>query len=268
MDKMETLEIEMGQGFAVVRLNRPPVNAVNRTMMLELRSSFDALSQRRDIGAVVLSSALEKIFCAGIDMKDVSTGAVATGGGDENVDIRQVIDSHWEWRQAQHAVHECTVPVIAAIERAAIGAGFGLIGVCDLVIAGEAATLGLTEIKVGVLGGASKALRLFGSSKARRMLFLGEMLTAQEAFRLGGVEEVVPAGKAEARAVAIAKELSNKSPLALRLAKESILRIERDEVMERYRTENDYTNRLRTFNDSKEAIQAFVEKRTPKWTWS
>jgi len=160
------------------------------------------------------------------------------------------------------------VPVLGAVEFAAIGAGFGLVGVCDLVIAGERATFGLTEINVGVLGGASKALRLLGPSKARRMMFTGEMLPASELYRLGAIEEVVPAGTAEDRALELAAEMTTKSPLALRLAKESILRIEADEMMQQYRTENDYTNRLRTFKDSDEAVQAFLEKRPPRWTWT
>ena len=78
----------------------------------------------------------------------------------------------------------------------------------------------------------------------------------------------MPVGGAETRAVEIATELGKKSPIALRLAKESILRIEGDEVMTMYRTENDYTNRLGNFDDSKEATRAFNEKREPKWTWS
>jgi enoyl-CoA hydratase len=137
-----------------------------------------------------------------------------------------------------------------------------------LVIAGEEATFGLTEINVGLLGGASKALKMLGPSKARRMLFLGELLPAAELYRLGGIEEVVPAGTAEQRAVELATQMATKSPIALRLAKESILRIEGDEMMQRYRVENDYTNRLRTFNDSQEAMQAFLEKRRAEWTWS
>ena len=139
---------------------------------------------------------------------------------------------------------------------------------CDLVIAGADATFGLTEINVGVLGGASKALRLVGPSKARRMLFLGELLPAAEFYRLGGIEEVVAPGLAETRALEISAELAKKSPIALRLAKESVLRIEGDEMMQRYRTENDYTNRLRGYNDSTEAMAAFIEKRSPEWTWS
>jgi enoyl-CoA hydratase len=260
---MDTLELETGDGVAVVRLNRPPVNAVNKVMMRELRSTFDALSQDRSVNAVVLAGRGDRAFCGGIDLKETAAGAVDTDG-----DVRAVLDPFWEWRQAQYAIHRCLVPVVAAVERSAIGAGFGLVGSCDMVVAGEAATFGLTEINVGVLGGASKALRLVGPSKARRMLFLGEMLPAAELYRLGAVEEVVAAGEAEGRALELAGQMATKSPIALRLAKESILRIEDDEMMRMYRTENDYTSRLRTFSDSEEAINAFLEKRPPRWTWS
>ena len=261
--EMDTLEVEAADGVAVVRLNRPPVNAVNKVMMHELRRSFDALSQDRSVGAVVLAARGDRAFCGGIELKETASRSVDDGG-----DVRAFLDPFWEWRQAQYAIHQCLVPVVAAVERPAIGAGFGLVGACDMVVAGESATFGLTEINVGVLGGASKALRMLGPSKARRMLFLGELLPAQELYRLGGVEEVVPTGEAEARAVELARQMATKSPIALRLAKESILRIEADEMMQRYRTENDYTTRLRTFADSQEAITAFVEKRPPSWTWS
>lgn len=168
---LETIELEKSDGVAVVRLARPPVNAVNQAMMGELRVCFEDLSQDRKVATIIL-------------------------------------------------------------------------------------------------GGASKALRLLGPSKALRMLFLGELLPARELYRLGGIEEVVPAGEAEARAIEIAAQLAKKSPIALRLAKQSVLRIEADQVMQQYRTENDYTDRLRTFDDSREAAAAFIEKRPPKWTWS
>ena len=263
LESLETLEVDYRDGYAVVRLNRPPVNAVNKVMMRELRRCFDTLSQDRRVSAVVFSARGEKAFCGGIDLREVS------GGGDGGAtDLHALLDPNWEWRQAQSAIRGCLVPVIGAIEAVAIGAGFGLTGVCDLVIAGEKARFGLTEINVGLLGGASKALRLLGPSKARRMLFLGELIPAGELYRLGGIEEVVPAGTAEERACGLAAEMARKSPIGLRLAKESILRIEGEEMMDNYRTENDYTSRLRAYHDSDEALAAFNEKRQPKWTWS
>jgi enoyl-CoA hydratase len=232
-------------------------------MMRELRACFDELSQDRGVAAVVLAARGDRAFCGGIDLKELSSDDPPAAP-----DLRALLDPAWEWRQTQYAIRECLVPVIAAVEYAAIGAGFGLVGVSDLVIAGADAMFGLTEINVGVLGGASKALRLLGPSKARRMLFMGELMPASELYRLGAVEEVVPAGEAEIRALELAAEIATKSPVALRLAKESILRIEADEVMRQYRTENDYTNRLRTFSDSDEAMRAFLEKRPPHWTWT
>ena len=246
-----------------MRLNRPPVNAVNTQMMHELSDCFRGLSQNREVGAVVLAAAGDRVFCGGIDLKEATEESQGA-----QKDVHALLDSHWEWREVQYSVHQCLVPVIAAVERTTIGAGFGLVGVCDMIIAGSEATFGLTEINVGLLGGASKAIRLLGPSRARRMLFLGELFPASELYRLGGIEEVVEPGRAEARAIELASQMAKKSPIALRLAKESILRIEADEMMRRYRIENDYTNRLRQFNDSQEAMAAFLEKRPAQWTWT
>jgi len=82
------------------------------------------------------------------------------------------------------------------------------------------------------------------------------------------IEDVLPVDRPESGALELAANIATNSPIAIRLAKESILRIEGDDMMQQYRTENDYTARLRTFNDSEEAIQAFLEKREATWTWS
>jgi enoyl-CoA hydratase len=261
---METLNVEARDGFAIVRLDRPPVNAVSREMMRELRQCFDALSEDRRVNAVVLSATGDRAFCAGIDLKETA----ASAPDPSTMEVRSLLDPRWEWRAAQHAVRHCLVPVIAAVDGAAIGAGFGLVGIADLIVASRRASFGLTEINVGVLGGASKALRLLGPSKARRMLFFGEMLPAEAFYRLGAVEEVVEPGRAEERACELAAQLATKSPLGLRLAKESVLRIEGDGVEEQYRTEQDYSGRLRTYADSREAMEAFLERRPPVWNWS
>lgn len=260
---LQTLTLDVTNGVALVTLDRPPVNAVNRQMQLEITACFRSLSQRRDVAAVVLAAAGNRAFSGGIDLKETAAAPDADGWP-----IRATLDSGWEWRQAQEAIRHCAVPVIAAVDGPAIGAGFGLVGVCDMIIASNRASFGLTEINVGLLGGASKAMRMMGPFKARAMLFLGEMQPASELYRLGAVEEVVADGTALARALEIAAKLATKSPLALRLAKESVLRIEGPEMEDRYRTEQDYTNRLRGFNDSREAMAAFLEKRKPEWTWS
>ncbi|MEH3033708.1 MAG: enoyl-CoA hydratase-related protein [Aeromicrobium erythreum] len=261
---LETLTVERRDGVAVVTLSRPPVNAVNRTMQLELTDTFNRLSQDRSVNAVVLAGSGEKAFCAGIDLHDTAERRRAG----EDAPIEATLDEGWEWRGAQAAIRHCSVPVIAAVEGAAIGAGFGLVGVCDLIIASERARFALTEINVGLLGGASKAIRMLGPFKARMMMFTGEFQSAHELYRLGAVEQVVAPGEALARAREIGELLAAKSPLALRLAKESVLRLEGEELEANYRTEQDYTTRLRGFSDSAEAMRAFIEKRDPVWTWS
>jgi enoyl-CoA hydratase len=264
---METIELSRQGAVVIVRLNRPPVNAVNRTMISELRECFDAIAQDREIGAVVLTAAGERAFCAGIDLKERYAGRQTAGRTAEST-VTEILDNGKTWRDAQHSVRHCPVPVIAAIEGPAIGAGFGLVGSCDIIFASTRASFGLTEINVGLLGGSSKALRMLGPFKARTMFFTGELIPAAEFYRLGAVEEVVPEGSAEKRALEFAAALSRKSPIALRLAKESIIRIESMPLEDAYRTEQDYTERLRSYNDSAEAMLAFLEKREPVWTWS
>jgi enoyl-CoA hydratase len=264
---METLKISKEDGVAHVRLDRPPVNAVNRKMIAELRSTFDELSEDRTIGAVVLSAEGEKAFCAGVDLNERRAQREATGPAPDST-VQSILDSGKEWRDAQHAIRHCTVPVIVAVDGVAIGAGFGLVGSCDIIFASPRARFGLTEINVGLLGGSSKALRMVGPYKARTMFFTGDLIPASEFYRLGAIEEIVEDEPVAGRAMAFARKLAKKSPIALRLAKESILRIEGMPVEDAYRTEQDYTQRLSSYKDSGEAMAAFLEKREPSWSWS
>lgn len=235
-------------------------------MTRELHECFVALGEDRDVGAVVLSAEGGRAFCAGVDMKERVTEE--DGSGRASTSVHDAVDSGWSWRETQRVIRHCPVPVIAAVDGAAIGAGFGLVGVADIIVASERASFGLTEINIGLLGGSSKALRMVGPHKARMMFFSGDLVPAEEFYRLGAVEMMVPPGRAEDHAVELAGRFATKSPIALRLAKESILRIESMPVEEAYRTEQDYTQRLRTYHDSREAMRAYLEKRAPQWTWS
>lgn len=258
---MDTLNVLEEDGVVVVRLARPPVNAVNRRMQTELRECFTELGAREDVRVVVLSAEGEKAFCAGIDLRERSAERTATA-------TELVLDKGKAWRDTQHALRHCPVPVIAAVDGPAIGAGLGLVESTDVIFASTRASFGLTEINVGLLGGSSKARRMVGPYKARMMFFTGDLVPAAEFHRLGAVEELVEPGTAEAKATQFARKLAAKSPIALRLAKESVLRIENMSVEDAYRTEQDYTERLRPYNDSAEAMRAFIEKRPPVWTLS
>jgi enoyl-CoA hydratase len=256
----QSLKVERGEGFVTVRLDSPPVNAVSQAMKHELRAVFDLLSDDRGINSVILAAAGERAFCGGVDLREKPQDP-------DTLPVQTVLDPGWEWRAAQHAIVHCAVPVIAAVDRPAIGAGFGLVTCCDIIFASTTATFGQAEIKVGVLGGASKSARMLGPYGARLMFFTGDPMSAEELYRRGAVAEVTPSGAVEDRAQRMARQLAGYSPLALRLAKESLVRIEGDTMETQYRTEQDYTARLRGHEDSAEARLAYLEKRKPEWHW-
>lgn len=251
------VEVQPDTQVAIVTLDRPPVNAINMATQLAITETFNGLSERRDVNAVVFTAA-GRVFCAGKDLRD------RKGTTDE-----RPLDPGRVWRDARTSILNCAVPVIGAVNGTAIGAGVGLVSLCDIVIASENAKFGLTEINVGLLGGGSAAMHLVGRSKMRRMYFTGEMVSAEEMYRLGGVESVVPPDTLMTEAIDLATTIASKSPIALRLAKESLNRIEEFMIPYEaaYRTEQDYTNRLGTFEDSKEGTAAFLEKRDPQWKW-
>jgi enoyl-CoA hydratase len=165
------------------------------------------------------------------------------------------------------AITDCAVPVIGAINGPALGAGLAFAACCDILIASENATFGTTEINVGLLGASSHLSTLVGRHKAREMFFTGEVVPAAELYRVGAVRAVVPREQLMPTALELAGELAAKSPIALRLAKESMNRVEYLPLKDAYRTEQDYTARLRRFEDAKEARKAYLEKRDPEWKW-
>jgi enoyl-CoA hydratase len=249
----ELIKCEVQDHVALVTMDRPPVNAVNAQFHEELMRVFDTLSDREDVRAAILTGA-GKVFCAGADIKGRLEREPQPG--DFWAHSRRA-------REAFHAILECRVPVVAAINGPALGAGLALVASCDLLIASEAAVLGLPEINVGLLGGGRHAMRLFPHSKARRLMFTGQRLSGADLYRLGAVEECVPADKLMSAARALAAEIAAKSPVAIRLAKHALNTIEFMSLRDGYRFEQNMTGELSKYEDSREAMRAFVEKRPP-----
>lgn len=252
------LEIRAGLKVAIATIDRPPVNAIDPALQRAIRETFASFAERRDVNAVILTAAGRRAFSAGVDLR-----------ARQAVQESRPLDPGKVWRDAKDAVYGCAIPVIGAINGVAIGAGAGLASVCDVIIAADHATFGITEINVGLLGGGSAAYRMVGPYKMRKMFYTGEMVTAQEMHRLGAVEEVVPYDDLMPAALALATKIASKSPIGLRLAKESLTRME-NFLLDwggAYRMEQDYTNRINTFEDSKEGTSAFMEKRDAEWKW-
>jgi len=256
MYSFETLDVQVSDHIATVYLNNPPVNAVNTKMLNELALAMDQFSEDEDVRVVVLTGK-GKVFCAGADLKGREEIARSAGGLPQH--SRRT-------REAFHAIRECSKPVIAAINGAALGAGLAIVASCDILIAGESAKLGLPEIDVGLLGGVRHAQRLFSHSRLRRMMVTGMRVEGQELYRLGVVEACLPDAELLPAALKIAREVASKSPLSVRLSIQTANAIEDMSLRDGYRYEQDMTAAIAKTDDAREARTAFLEKRPPVFT--
>jgi enoyl-CoA hydratase len=257
MTSAEFVRVEVNDHIATVTIDRPPVNAMNRQLYREIAETFRSFEDNRDVHVAVLASASERAFLAGADLRERFEGATR----------EVVLDAGKAARDCFWAIYDCAVPVIAAVNGPALGAGLAVVACCDVIVASERAVFGLPEINVGLLGGGSHLLRLVGPYRMRQAFYTGERMPAEELYRLGAVAKVVPHDALLDEARALAAEIAAKSPIAVRLAKEALNRVEYLPLKEAYRTEQDYTARLRNFEDSAEAARAFLEKRPPRFQW-
>jgi enoyl-CoA hydratase len=166
-------------------------------------------------------------------------------------------------REYTNCIRECAIPVIAAVNGAALGAGFGLMAACDIMMASEDAVFGMPEIDVGLAGGAAMLTHLVGKSRGRRIIFTGDRVPAQEMYRLGVIEWCGPREALMDEAMKMARTIAAKSPMAMRLAKRAYNVCENMPQRDGYRFEQDITVQLSHTEDAKEAQRAFAEKRKP-----
>lgn len=244
--------MEVADGIATVTLNRPPVNAVNAEMRYRLVELFDEISDREDVRVAVLTGQ-GKVFCAGADLKDRPDPAKAGAFWQHNRITRETGNS----------IKECSKPVVAAVNGAALGAGFGLMAACDIMLAVEGAMFGMPEIDVGLAGGAAMVSELVGKSRARRMMLTGMRVPAEELYRIGVIEAAVPPERLMPEAMAIAAEIASKAPIGIKYAKNSLNLVQLMPQKDAYRFEQNFTYELAKTEDSKEARKAFAEKRKP-----
>jgi enoyl-CoA hydratase len=247
---MTSLHIETKDGITTIELDRPPVNALDITTCHELATTFDAFADETGTRCVILAAAGSRAFCAGLDFR-----AFLDATDDQS--SRNALLRH-----LYGAIYRCALPVIAAIDRPAIGAGSVIASVCDIRIAAEAATFTLPEIDVGRIGGAAHHGRLLPQGTLRRMVFTGAVMTAREAYRVGFVDQVV---EADARSAAreVAHVIASKSPTGIRHAKASLNEIESLDAETGYAREQERSAVLRQTTDAQEAARAVLERRQP-----
>ncbi len=252
----EFFDIVRRDHVATVSFDRPPVNALTDAVFAEILEIFSTVAEDWETRVVVFTSAVERAFCAGADLK---------ARGSETPPVPLPTDARKIAREAMWAILDCPVPVIAAVNGPALGGGLCLVACCDIIVASERATFGCPEIGVGLLGASSHLKRMIGPYRMRELYFTGRTVTANEMWHMGALSRVVAHDELEATTREIATEIAAKCPPAVRLAKESLNRVDEMPFKDAYRTEQDYTARLSHYEDSQEAMTAFRERRPPRF---
>lgn len=254
---------ETDSGIVVLELNRPEAkNALNRTLASEFFRAIDSVKYDRNVRVLVLRSMVPGIFCAGADLKERLKLTT--------MEVKMFVS---QLRSLTNAVENLPVPVIAAIDGAALGGGFELALACDIRTASDNAKLGLVETKLAIIpgaGGTQRLPRLIGPAFAKELIFTAKTLTGTEALEMGIVNYTVKQNNegnaAYLKALDVAREIVPNGPLSVRLAKVAInTGLEVDISTGNIIEETCYAQVVPT-KDRVEGLMAFQEKRTPVYT--
>lgn len=253
----ENILLERRGRVALITINRPDkLNALNIKTREELANALDELRADSEIRVVVLTGAGEKAFVAGADINEFA--------GRTAVQQRSVMKA----RNIFVTAEDFPKPLIAMINGFCLGGGCELALSCDIRIAGEKARFGQPEINLGIIpggGGTQRLTRLVGEGKAMQMILSGEMIDAQEAHRLGLVNEVHPVADLEAKTFELANKIAEKSPVALAMAKTAVKAAARTTLREGLDQEIDLFALCFSSEDKEEGVRAFLEKRKPEF---
>lgn len=251
MSTYDTLTLNVVDFVATVTINRPPVNAQNNRFREEIAEVIDALGDRSDVRAIVLTGE-GKAFSAGADLSERPT----QDPGHYTAHNRRV-------RASFDCLLECPKPIIAAVNGAAIGAGCVTALCCDIIVASENGFLQMTEVMVGLAGGVAHVRRHFGESDARMMIYTARRVYGPDLLRMNVASACVAPEDLLPTAHALAADIAKASPSAVRAAKKSFQMTEGVSIYEGYRFEQGQTKALSTSDDTAEAMAAFREKRAP-----
>lgn len=255
----QTLQYECADGIATVRFNRPgKLNAINPEMIEDLRKLVADI--RADPGArVVVFTGNGRAFCAGADI-----AALAKVGGPP--DFMNFIENV---QTALNGIEDLDRPTIAAINGVAYGGGCEISLCCDFRIMAEDTSIGVPEIKIGLLpgaGGTQRLPRMLPAAIAKQMIYTGEPLTAQQAVHYGLANEVAPAGQALEVAFQLARKLLRLPPMGLRCGKLLVDIAQNGSLKTGIEAERQAVGLLYATEDRKEGLSAFLERREAKFT--
>ena len=255
---LENVLYEKKGAIAYVTLNRPKVlNALNQRTWQDLRAAFEDARDDADVRGVILTGAGDKAFIAGADIGELA-----------QVTAVQAERSSTYGQEVLNLVENLGKPVVAAINGFALGGGCETAMACTIRLATESARFGQPEVKLGVPpggGGTQRLPRLVGKGRALQLILSGEMISAQEAYRIGLVNEVVPAADLIPRAEAILKQIFANAPVAVRYSLEAVNKGLETSQTEGLALEASFFGLCAGTEDKQEGTQAFLQKRAPQF---
>ena len=246
---------ETNGSIGIIRLNRPKVlNALNPELMTQLADQMETWDRDAAIDVMLLAGS-ERAFAAGADIGDMA---------EQSAISMYERDQFATWDR----IKRIKKPIVAAVSGFALGGGCELMMMCDVVIASDTAQFGQPEINIGVMpgaGGTQRLTRAVGKATAMDVILSGRFLSAKEALKAGLVSRIVPNEHWYSAALKLAHELAKKPPLALRIAKESVLKAHEMNLSEGLEHERKLFYMLFATEDQKEGMRSFVEKRKPSF---
>jgi enoyl-CoA hydratase/carnithine racemase len=256
--KFETILYEKKGPIAYVTLNRPKVlNALSQAVFAELKVAFDDARDDASVRSVILTGSGDKAFVAGADIAEMSSFPAS-----------QMQESTRRSQGVTELIENLGKPVIAAVNGFALGGGCELAMACTIRIAAENAKFGQPEVKIGIMpgaGGTQRLPRLVGKGRALQLILSGEIINAQEAYRIGLVNEVVPLANLIARAEAILNQINSNAPLGVKFSIDAVNKGLDGSVSEGLLIEASLFGVCGGSEDKKEGTSAFLEKRAPKF---
>jgi enoyl-CoA hydratase len=254
----KTLIYEKKENIGLLTINRPEkLNAISNELISELKDLLDKIKNDEELRVLIITGAGDKAFVAGADIKELVDRDASQG--------RRISQ---ERQEIFSRIENLPVPVIAAVNGYALGGGLELALACSIRICSEKAQFGAPEVKLGIIpgdGGTQRLPRLVGLGRAMELILTGDFIDAQEAYRIGLVNKVLPQEELMDKATELAKKIASRPPLAVRFAKEAVNRSQEGDAASGFALES-YLHALScTTEDKKEGVSAFLEKRKGKF---
>ncbi len=260
MAEWQYIRSEVTDRIAVLTIDHPPVNSFNTQVVTELSEAFDQALVDDEVKVIVITGGGTNAFVAGADIPEIKALLDQPGG------LRTASE---QGQTLFLQIAKATKPIIAAINGFCLGGGLELAMACHMRICSDRARLGQPEINLGIIpgwGGTQRLARLVGKGKAIELILTGDMITAQEAYRMGLVNKVVPAGAVLKEARGLARKIVSKSKLPVAAALRAISGGLQVPIEEGLQIEAEEFGNLADTEDASEGVSAFMEKRRPQFT--